>query len=100
MNEKEQCKPQTITDFTEEMEKLSGYFNIYWDQKNGKLWLEIDQFDEEFLYVNSLKAGLGSNDIGLDRNQLGDTKVVMFQRIGPKIFLTQVVSTANTDYPM
>ena len=90
MNEKEPCKPQTITDFTEEMEKLSGYFNIYWDQKNGKLWLEIDQFDEEFLYVNSLKAGLGSNDIGLDRNQLGDTKVVMFQRIGPKILLTQV----------
>ena len=47
MNEKEPCKPQTITDFTEEMEKLSGYFNIYWDQKNGKLWLEIDQFDED-----------------------------------------------------
>ncbi|TRO55167.1 DUF5117 domain-containing protein, partial [Candidatus Bathyarchaeota archaeon] len=41
-------------------------------------------------YVNSLKAGIGSNDIGLDRNQLGDTKIVKFQRIGPKVLLTQV----------
>ncbi|TFH18442.1 DUF5117 domain-containing protein [Candidatus Bathyarchaeota archaeon] len=72
------------------MEKHPGYFTYYWDPKKGKLWLEIDKLETEFLYVNSLKAGVGSNDIGLDRNQLGDTKVVKFQRIGPKILLTQV----------
>ncbi|KKK88598.1 hypothetical protein LCGC14_2741550 [marine sediment metagenome] len=27
---------------------------------------------QEFLYVHSLSTGLGSNDIGLDRGQLGD----------------------------
>jgi hypothetical protein len=90
LDEKTPCEPQTITGFTTEMEKHPGYFNYYWDKKQGKIWLEIDRFEEEFLYVNSLKAGLGSNDIGLDRNQLGDTKVVKFQRIGPRILLTQV----------
>jgi hypothetical protein len=36
-----------------------------------------------------LPAGLGSNDIGLDRGLLGDEKVVFFQKIGRKILLTQ-----------
>lgn len=94
MDENEICEPKTITEFTEEMEKHPGYFTYFWDDRCGKLWLEVDKFDTEFLYVNSLKAGLGSNDIGLDRNQLGSTKVVKFQRIGPKVLLTQV----NYDY--
>jgi hypothetical protein len=72
-----------------DMEKFAGYFNFYWDAEKGKIWLEIDKFDTEFLYVSSLPAGLGSNDIGLDRNQLGSTKIVKFHRIGPKVFLIQ-----------
>jgi hypothetical protein len=72
------------------MEKHSGYFTYFWDPKEGRLWLEIEGLGIEFIYVNSLKAGLGSNDIGLDRNQLGSTKVVKFQRFGPKILLKQV----------
>lgn len=90
MDEKEKTKPQTITRFTHKMEKHPGYFTYYWDSEEGKLWLEIDKLETEFLYVNSLKAGLGSNDIGLDRNQLGSTRVVKFQRSGPKILLTQI----------
>jgi hypothetical protein len=88
LNKNEETK--TIAEFTENMEIHSGYFTYYWDSKEGKIWLEIDKFDIEFLYVNSLKAGLGSNDIGLDRNQLGTTRIVMFQRIGPKVFLTEL----------
>ena len=70
-------------------EKVSGFFNYYWDEDSGKIWLEINNWDAEFLYVNSLTAGLGSNDIGLDRNQLGGTRLVKFQRIGPKVLLMQ-----------
>ena len=51
--------------------------------------MEVDKLDEEILYVNSLAAGLGSNDIGLDRSQLGDTRVVMFKKIGPKLLMVQ-----------
>src|SRR4051794_1124267 len=74
---------------TEGMTKMPGFFPIYWDAKTGKVWLEIGRWDKEFLYISSLPAGVGSNDIGLDRGQLGEEKVVQFERSGPKILLVQ-----------
>ncbi len=79
----------SIAGKTAGMEKMPGYFTMYWDHDAGKLWMEIDKFDAEFLYVHSLPAGLGSNQIGLDRNQLGGTRIVKFLRAGPKIMLMQ-----------
>ncbi|MEX0823439.1 MAG: zinc-dependent metalloprotease [Balneolaceae bacterium] len=71
------------------MEKYEGFFDFWWDETEGKIWLEIDRLDEEFIYVNSLAAGMGSNDIGLDRSQLGNTRVIKFTKIGPKVLLIQ-----------
>ncbi len=79
----------SISEKTEGMDKYEGFFNYWWDDEEGKIWLEIDKFDEEFIYVNSLAAGLGSNDIGLDRSQLGNTRIVKFTRIGPKVLMVQ-----------
>lgn len=76
------------------MKKYAGYFEFYYDDKQDKIFLVIDKFDTEFLYVESLTAGIGSNDIGLDRNQLGGERVVRFERRGPKVLLTQL----NYDY--
>src|SRR5229473_6884213 len=87
-------KATSITEKTKSMEKMAGYFNIYWDAKAGKLWLEIDKWGTEFLYQSSLPAGIGSNDIGLDRGQLGGTRVVRFERSGPKVLLVQ----SNLEY--
>jgi hypothetical protein len=84
----------SIAEKTAGMQKLAGYFNLYWDAKQGKLWLEIDKWSSEFLYQSSLTAGVGSNDIGLDRGQLGDTHVARFERSGNKVLLIQV----NLDY--
>ncbi|HEY4611886.1 MAG TPA: DUF5117 domain-containing protein, partial [Bacteroidota bacterium] len=78
-----------IAEKTAGMEQFAGYFTFYWDSKAGKIWLEIDRWDAEFLYVNSLAAGIGSNDIGLDRGQLGGERVVKFQRSGPRVLLVQ-----------
>lgn len=78
-----------ISKKTADMTKKEGYFNYYWDEANGKVWLEIDKIDQEFLYVNSLTAGIGSNDIGLDRGQLGGTQIVEFRRVGTKILMVQ-----------
>lgn len=75
---------------TSGMKKFPGYFEFYYDEKQDKIHLVIDKFDTEFLYVESLTAGIGSNDIGLDRNQLGQERVVKFQRRGPKILLTEI----------
>lgn len=85
---------QTISEKTFNMEPYEGFFDFWWDDDTGKVWLEIDKLDQEFLYVNSLAAGIGSNEIGLDRSQLGSTRVVKFQRVGPKVLLIQ----PNYDY--
>lgn len=71
------------------MEARPGFFPLYWDAKAGKLWLEISRFDDDFLYYDSLPAGLGSNDIGLDRGQLGQERLVHFSRSGPKVLLME-----------
>ena len=74
---------------TASMQKFEGYFNFFYDSRQDKILLLIDKLDEEFLYVHSLTAGIGSNDIGLDRGQLGGRKVVKFMRVGPKVLLIQ-----------
>ncbi len=79
----------SIASKTIDMEKMDGYFPFYWEAKTGKIWLEINQMNTEFLYVNSLAAGVGSNDIGLDRGQLGGERVVKFTTAGAKVLLVQ-----------
>src|SRR5687767_15254429 len=81
------AQAQTITDKVKGMEKFPGFFTFYWDAKAGKLWLEIDKWNTEFLYLESLPAGIGSNDIGLDRGQLGNSSIVRFDRMGPRVLL-------------
>ncbi len=75
---------------TKGMTAYPGYFPYWWDKKEGKIWLEISRFDSTFLYLSSLPAGVGSNDIGLDRGQLGAQRVVKFVRSGNKILLVQL----------
>lgn len=77
----------TISEKTTGLEKFPGYFPFYWDAKAGKIWLEINKWNTEFLYVESLPAGIGSNDIGLDRGQLGSSHIVRFERTGPRVLL-------------
>ena len=79
----------TISEKTEDMEKLDGYFSLYWDATEGHLYLEVNKLDTEFLYYTSLAAGAGSNDIGLDRGQMGRSQVVEFRHIGDKVLLVE-----------
>ena len=86
--------PSTIEDKTAGMEELDGFYPLFWDEAAGKLWMEIPRLNEEVLYISGLSAGLGSNDIGLDRGQLGGTHLVTFKRVGPKILMEE----PNTTY--
>jgi hypothetical protein len=91
----EEEKPlPSIDQKTAGMEKMPGFLAYYWDARSGKMWLQIDKWDTEFLYVESLPFGVGSNDIGLDRGQPGGTQVVHFERSGPRVLLM----AANEDY--
>ncbi len=78
---------------------FNGFFNFQYELKSNKIFLEIDKLDHDFLYVNSLKTGLGSNDIGLDRGKLGKHRVVRFKRYGNKILLIEpnLKYRANSD---
>ncbi|MGC1204539.1 MAG: zinc-dependent metalloprotease [Flavobacteriaceae bacterium] len=66
-----------------------GFFNFSYDESEDKIYLEVSNLNEEFLYVNSLATGVGSNDIGLDRGQLGNERVVKFEKAGNKLLLVQ-----------
>ncbi|EAQ41588.1 zinc-dependent metalloprotease [Polaribacter sp. MED152] len=74
--------------------KYTGYYTFYYDENSDKIYLQIDKLNVDFLYVRSLSEGIGSNDIGLDRGQLGGGVVVHFKKAGNKILMVQ----PNQDY--
>jgi hypothetical protein len=74
--------------------RLDGLFPLSWDAKTGKLSLSISSFNKDFLLLDSLPYGVGSNDLGLDRGQLGQGRVVRFYRSGPRVLLIE----RNLDY--
>src|SRR5258708_29865541 len=78
----------TIAEKTAGTQKLAGYFNLYWDAKQGKLWLEIDKWGSEFLYQSGLSAGMGSHVIGVARGQLGAKGLAPFRRPRAQILLS------------
>jgi hypothetical protein len=87
-------EPLSIIEKVKGLLHMEGFFDIYWDQQKGQLLLEIDKLDEEFIYQSSMPRGIGSNDLGLDRGQLGATRLVEFYRSGPKILMIE----KNTHY--
>ncbi len=78
-----------FTEKSKDFQKFNGLFNFQYDDKNDKVYLEVNNLNKEFLYVYSLSSGIGSNDIGLDRGQLGNEQVVYFKKAGGKLLLVQ-----------
>ena len=74
---------------TKSFQKFKGFFDFYYDDAKDRMYLDVGQLEEEFLYVNSLSNGVGSNDIGLDRGQLGGEQLVFFKKVGSKLLLIQ-----------
>src|SRR5215203_2972123 len=78
-----------INDKVKNLKAFPGFLNYYWSDSSGKVYLEINKLDEELLYQTSLPAGLGSNDIGLDRGIMGTTSIVKFVRVANKVLMVQ-----------
>ena len=85
---------ETIASFTKNMQKQAGFIPVYYSSEDDKVYLQIEALDEPLLFQSSLPHGVGSNDIGLDRGQLGATRLVQFERYGNKLLLKQL----NTEY--
>src|ERR1700722_19791483 len=76
----------TLAAITQNLKKFEGFYNFYYDEKTGKVYLEIDRFGQEFLYFSSLPEGIGNG--GAERGQ-ASAVVAKFIRMGPKVFLLQ-----------
>lgn len=74
--------------------RVNGFMPIYVSSNEGRVWLEVNKFEQPFIMYTGLPFGIGSNDIGLDRGQLGESRLVQFERYGNKIFLKHL----NTRY--
>jgi hypothetical protein len=70
-------------------DRLEGFIDLYWDADTGRILIDVEEIDAPFIYQSSLSRGVGSNDLGLDRGQLGSTRVVRFLRSGPKVLLVE-----------
>ncbi|MFK8055404.1 MAG: zinc-dependent metalloprotease [Saprospiraceae bacterium] len=86
--------PKDFDSIIEKLQRTDGFIPFYYDEAKDQLLLEVDSKLGDFIYVTSLASGLGSNDIGLDRGQLGGTRIVRFRKTGGKLLLEQ----PNLDY--
>ncbi|MFQ5599273.1 MAG: zinc-dependent metalloprotease [Candidatus Krumholzibacteriia bacterium] len=89
-----------IADKTAGLQMRSGLLDIHLDPQHGRVWLRLpappEGSDEigRYLYFEGLVTGLGSNPVGLDRSQLGATRVIALRRLGGRVLVEQL----NTRY--
>ena len=79
----------SIEEKTDGLERMDGMLPLYWDSDLGQLWMEIPQLDVEMIHFVGYGAGLGSNDLGLDRGALRGSRIVKFERVGRKVMMVQ-----------
>lgn len=93
---------KSIDNHIENLQAHPGFFDFYWDEKKGQVFLKIEDWQQDFMYVNYLQSGVGSNDIGLDRGQKGNNRIVQFHKLGNKVMLVQPNMTyrALSDNPL
>jgi hypothetical protein len=80
--------PPTIAVKVAGLDRRAGFLDLYWDAVAGRLYATVRP-GEELLHQTTLSHGLGSNPVGLDRGQLGPTRLVVFERRGPTVLLVQ-----------
>ena len=83
-------------DFFEGKTPLEGFVSLLYSPDTNSVFLQLkkSQINQTMLFQSSLPQGIGSNDIGLDRGQLGDTRLIRFERFGNKLLLKQL----NTEF--
>ncbi|MGD9588620.1 MAG: zinc-dependent metalloprotease [Pyrinomonadaceae bacterium] len=80
---------RSFASIVERTQKIDGFVPVYFNADDGKIFMEVPALNSELLYLVSLPTGVGSNPIGLDRAQLGPTRIVKFERSGNKVLMIQ-----------
>jgi hypothetical protein len=87
--------PGSFAAKTRGFERREGLLPTYLSAKTGKLLLVLPPprgargICGTYLYLEGTRTGLGSNPVGLDRGQLGDTRLVTFRRVGARVLIEQ-----------
>ncbi len=68
-----------------------GLFGVRQDSDKGKVSVRLPAPDADgvlgrYLYQPGLSAGLGMDGAGLDRSGLGQTQIVVFRKVGNRVF--------------
>lgn len=77
-------------DATATAERRDGLLSVYVDAAAGKVMLALPPPDAEglsgrFIWMSSLSSGVGSAPLGLDRAQPGESRILVFRRLGTKV---------------
>jgi hypothetical protein len=88
----------SLASLTKGMQKFDGYFPFYYEAKTGKVFVEVDRLNQEFLYFTSLSNSVGN---GIERGQSASA-IAKFVRVGGKVMLIEPnygyrALTTNTD---
>jgi len=84
-----------VAKLTAGLDKREGLLTFYADRQKGKIWLEVPPAKgprgevASYLYQEGLVSGLGSNPVGLDRGQIGDTRIITLRRVGARVLVEQ-----------
>ncbi len=76
----------SLAAITQGLKKYDGYFPFYYDEKTGKIYLEVERFDQDFLYFSSLTSGVG---LGGPERGVASSNVARFVKMGPKVLLLE-----------
>ncbi len=85
-------KPEARADIesvTRGMAHVAGFFDVWRDEGKGRVLIGVREFEQPFLMTSSLPWALGSNDVGLDRGQSSDSRLVRFRRAGSRVLLVE-----------
>jgi hypothetical protein len=88
----------TIEQRTHSLIKLDGFFPMYWDVRQGRLYLEIGRFDSQVMYEVQTAYGAGTD--GISRGAVSRPYIVHFHRVGPKVLMVAenlLWRTSSTD---
>jgi hypothetical protein len=91
-----------IADATRGLQSQPGFIDVWRDAAKGRVLLSVAALEQPFLLLSSLPYALGSNDVGLDRGQAGEMRMVHFEKRGARLFLVQentafIAASADSD---
>jgi hypothetical protein len=81
------------------LDARAGLLPSYIDRKTGRVLITLppagrDGVSAKFIYQVYLRASLGSTPVEMDRDQPGPTQILVFRRVGPKVY----AEYENTDF--